>query len=278
MSNLNQFASFAHEVNELTEVEFVGFQEFIFKYAGVSLPSSKRALVAARVIDRVKALNLTSFSEYLTLLHTEKSFAEIQVAIDRLTTHETCFFREPAHYQRLREHIFPLHNDNDDFAIWSAACSTGEEAFSLGMECADYFGDTAWRVVGSDVSREVIQVAKQGLYPLERSEPIPRHFLDKYCLKGVRNRAGEFCIHPALQEHITFSTLNLHDPLSSMGTFDVIFLRKVLIYFSPKKREELLSRVIDVLRPNGFIFVGHTETLGTAGKSLRKIQQAVYQK
>ena len=278
MSELGQPQQYGCAIEALTQQEFAGFRQFIYLHAGVSLSQSKCKLVASRLFDRVRSQGFNNYRDYLAYLNAGHDNDEVQIAIDRLTTHETYFFREPKHFKCLREHVFPEKAANDELAIWSAACSSGEEAYSIAMECAENYQGNQWRILASDISQQVISAAKVGRYPIQATERIPQAYLAKYCRKGVRQYQGHFCVASELQRQIEFAVLNLNQQFNHDTEFDVIFLRKVLIYFSQEKRAELTERVIDALKPGGYLFVGHTEMLGSSVSALTRIQTAVYQK
>lgn len=278
MSQLEHVNTAGQILEEITQDEFRGFQLFIYKHVGIALPDSKKALVAARVSDRVRKRGFVDFASYLRLLNSGSDQTEVETAIDRLTTHETYFFREPQHFEFFREHVLPAATDRREFSVWSAACSTGEEVYSIAMECAALLGDNDWRVLGSDISNEVLKVARQGCYAMTKCSTIPQPFLAAYCQRGVRQHNGYFRVSADLKEHTVFEYVNLNQPLASHATFDVIFLRNVLIYFSKDKRDELVENVLSVLKPGGYLFVGHTELLGPSGKGIKRIDSSIYQK
>ena len=260
----------------LSRNEFEQFQRFIFDRAGVSLPDSKQALVAARLAERLRALGFASYRQYLDYLLGGEDPAEVDVAVDRLTTHETSFFREEGHFEFLREQILARHERFLPFDAWSAACSSGEEVYSIAMECAGTLGDGPWTVLGSDVSEPIIRVAEKGLYPVARADRIPRPFLERYCLKGVRERAGTFLMSRYLRERSQFRVMNLVGEMPDLGKFDVIFLRNVLIYFQMEQKRLIVRRMMERLKPGGYLIVGHAESLSTMNLPLQQIQPSVY--
>jgi chemotaxis protein methyltransferase CheR len=150
------------------------------------------------------------------------------------------------------------------FRIWSAASSSGEEAYSLAMVIADQLGMNpypGWSVMGSDVSQKVLDQATSGHYPMQRIDGIPERYLKNYCLKGVGVQEGTLLIDQPLRNRVEFRRINLNDTLPDIGKFDVIFLRNMLIYFQNETKIEIVKRLLDVLQPGGWLIVGHSESI-----------------
>jgi len=165
------------------------------------------------------------------------------------------------------------------FRAWSAACSTGEEVYSIAMVAAEKLGETPWEAFGSDVSTRVLEVARAGQYPLERAQYIPEGYLHKYCLKGVRSQAGTLLINKQLRLRTHFGHINLNTPLpEGTGQFDVLFLRNVLIYFDVSTRQDIVRRLLRRLNPGGHFFVSHTETITGIANQLELVAPSIYRK
>src|SRR5690606_30081485 len=154
------------------------------------------------------------------------------IMIDLLTTNETYFFREPPHFEFLVQQALPKLADRRPVKVWSAACSTGEEPYTLAMVLTEYLSEGGWNMLATDINSTVLEVAQGGLYDASAAEKIPQHYLDRYCLKGVRSKAGLMMIDPRLRKPIKFQQFNLHTEFSHFGSFDIIFLRNVMIYFN----------------------------------------------
>lgn len=262
----------------LTEQEFLQFQSMIYRIAGINLSNAKMPLVSGRLARRVQHYKLASYAEYFQLLSSGKITTELQTAIDLLTTNETYFFREPKHFDFLRDTILPPLRGTRPVRIWSGASSSGEEIYTIAMVMAEVLGDQSWEVVGSDISRRVLEQAQNGHYPMERAEDIPQEYLRKYCLKGIGDEAGTFLIDKSLRARTKFMHINLNATLPQMGVFDVIFLRNVMIYFDLKTKQQVVARVLPMLRSGGYFIVSHSESLNGISDSVKLISPSLYRK
>lgn len=263
----------------ITDQEFALFQRLIYKIAGISLADSKKVLVSGRLQRRLRHYELDSFSQYHRLVTSSQNAGELQTMVDLLTTNETYFFREPRHFDFLRDRILAKRPRQTTFRVWSAASSSGEEAYTIAMVLAEHLPNTPWEIIGSDISTQVLAKAAAGHYPLERHEGIPPAFLAKYCLKGVRAQAGTFLITPALRSRVSFHQVNLTQNIpESLGEFDVIFLRNVMIYFDNDTKSKVIANLHPRLKSGGHFIVGHSETLNRLTDSLTLVQPTIYRK
>lgn len=264
-------------MSEITDAEFAQFQRFIHEAAGITLASTKKPMVHGRLRKRLHARQITSFSEYLRLLRHGTCPEELQIAVDLLTTNETYFFREPKHFDRLREAALASRRDTS-FRVWSAASSSGEEAYSVAMVLEDSLPGHAWEVIGSDISARVIAQARAGHYRTARLENMPPGFLRRFCLKGTGPHEGTLLIARQLRERVHFREANLIRPLPSLGSFDVVFLRNVLIYFDQQTRRAVVARVLATIKPGGLLFVGHSESLSELTDEVQMIAPSIFRK
>ncbi|MDI1276171.1 protein-glutamate O-methyltransferase CheR [Methylobacter sp.] len=262
----------------LQDKEFALFRELIYSIAGISMSPAKKPLVTSRLAKRLKHYELASYGEYFQLITATDGKAELQIAVDLLTTNETHFFREPKHFDFLRERILPDRKPGKPLRIWSAACSSGEEPYSIAMVLYDVLGNAPWEIVASDLSTRVLEKARGGLYPMERVPEIPRHYLSNYCLKGTGTQEGTLLIERKLRERVQFMQHNLTEAPPKLGEFDAIFLRNVMIYFDQDTKRQVVSRLLSLLRPGGHFLVGHSETLNGITDSMRLVQPSVYLK
>ena len=262
----------------LTDREFSQFQRFIYDAAGISMADGKQALVSGRLARRLAHHRLDNYSDYLRLLQSRADPAELQVAIDLLTTNETYFFREPKHFQLLRDLALQARDKGRVLRAWSAASSSGEEAYSIAMVLADVLGDAAWEVLGTYISSRVLQRARNGHYPLERASQMPHDYLKRFCLKGQGSEEGTMLIERALRQRVQFQQVNLNQTLPRLGQFDVIFLRNVMIYFNLDTKRQVVSRLLALLRPGGHFLIGHSETLNDINGTLSVVAPSVYRK
>jgi chemotaxis protein methyltransferase CheR len=260
----------------LTDAEFAIFQKLIHDWAGIHMPDTKKALVSSRLMKRLRHYGLNNYTDYLRIVRGDDNRGERQIMINLLTTNETYFFREIRHFDWLRERA-RAHDRSESFRVWSAACSSGQEVYSIAMTLADVFGDTGWQVMGTDISEQMLAQALRATYPIEMAEEIPQQLLHKYCLKGTGGEQGKFCIAPPLLKNIRFQQLNLleHIP-GSFGYFDVIFLRNVMIYFDRETRKKVSEALAQSLKPGGFLVLGHAESLHGISDKLKAVQPTIY--
>lgn len=257
----------------MSELEFREFQQMIFSVAGIHMPGSKKTMVAGRLSKRVKALQFNSFGAYWQ--HLRRDVAEKQTAVDLLTTNETYFFREPRHFDFLRDVILPGHSRRP-FRLWSAACSSGEEAYSAAMVLTDTLGKTGWEILASDISTRILDRARSGRYPMTRIDKIPQECLKRYCLRGIGEAEGSLMVDPELRAKVAFRQVNLNCRLPDVGLFDVIFLRNVMIYFNVETKQQVIARLRSCLRPGGYLIIGHSETLNGFQSGLEVVMPSVY--
>ncbi len=262
----------------ISDQEFFQFQRFIYDAAGISLSPAKKALVSGRLAKRLQHHCLGSYGEYFRMLASGQAGAEVQTAVDLLTTNETYFFREPKHFDLLREQASAARKRAQAFRAWSAACSSGEEAYSIAMVLADCLEDGPWEVIGSDISARVLQRARAGHYSMERTQHIPQAYLQRFCLKGFGAQEGTLLLERSLRVRAQFMQVNLNAPLPRLGTFDVIFLRNVLIYFSVETKRQVVGRVLSLLKPGGHFYIGHSESLNGITDAVQSLAPSIYRK
>jgi chemotaxis protein methyltransferase CheR len=261
----------------ITDAEFAQFQKLIFQIAGISLSDAKKVLLVGRLTKRLKTLGFSSFGQYYRHVIDEQGKAERQIMVDLLTTNETYFFREPKHFDFLRDLALSARR-NGPFRVWSAASSTGEEAYTIAMVLAEALGNSPWEIVGTDISTQVLEKARSGHYSLERADGIPPHLLKKYCLKGLNEYAGTLLITKELRERAQFMQSNLLDPRKGMGQFDVILLRNVMIYFDNDTKRKVIANLLPYLKPDGHFIVGHSESLNGLTNDLTQLRPTIYRR
>ena len=264
----------------LSDAEFELFRKLIYDAAGISMSPAKKALISGRLSKRVRDLGYNTFREYFNWIDTGKNdpaaLRERQNAIDHLTTNETYFFREPRHFDFLQNTLIPAWNGRL-VRIWSAASSSGEEAYTLAMVMGRYHRGE-WEIVGTDISTRVVEAAARAQYPLSRAKNIPEAYLKSYCLKGVGQHEGSFRIDGKLRRRVSFRPANLQEDLSAVGMFDLVLLRNVLIYFDVDIKRRVLGNVLRQLKPGGCLMVGHAESLHGVTSDVTVVQPAVYRK
>jgi chemotaxis protein methyltransferase CheR len=268
----------ANDHPDISTAEFAQFQKLIYKIAGISLADTKKVLLVGRLGRRLKQFNFSTFGEYYRFVASGDAEDELQTMVDLLTTNETYFFREEAHFDYLTKTILAQHPPGTAFNVWSAASSTGEEIYTISFVLADTLGlDAPWTVTGSDISTRVLATAQRGLYWLDRTRGLPQSYLRKYCLKGVRTQEGGFMIAPEIKRHTKFLQVNLNKTLPVLGKFHVIFLRNVMIYFDAETKRQVVARLVEQLLPSGYFIVGHSESLNGLTDKLRPLKPTIYQ-
>lgn len=262
----------------ITDQEFALFQRLIYRLAGISLSDAKRILLVGRLGRRLTYHQFDTYLQYYRLVTSGAHPEEVQQMIDLLTTNETYFFREPQHFDFLRDVVLQERRGPGTFRIWSGASSSGEEAYSMAMVLAEHRAEGPWEVFGSDISMTVLARAQAGIYSDERISGIPQACLRKYCLKGVRSQEGKLLIDNRLKQRVRFAQVNLTLPISGVGDFDVIFLRNVMIYFDAETKRKVIDNMLPSLKPGGYFIVGHSESLNGISSSLQIVKPTIYRK
>lgn len=262
-------------VFQITDKEFKDFQSFIFEHAGISMGDSKKQLVLNRLSKRLRHYGINKFRDYFELVHKKDFIEEKQLLIDLLTTNETYFFREPKHFEFLDKDILSSFRGGR-FRCWSAACSNGAEPYSLAMVLESVLGPGRWEMLATDISARILGVAKDATYGLHEAEKIPKDYLIKYCLKGVRSQQGVMMVDKSLSRNITFRRMNLNGQIPDVGKFDLIMLRNIMIYFDIETKIKLVENLINRMQPGGYLIVGHSESLNGVTNRLRLVKPSVY--
>ena len=241
------------------------------------MSDAKKMLVSGRLAKRVQVHGCDSYGEYFQVIKDKKS-SELQVAIDLLTTNETYFFREPKHFEFLRNTILPQLPVNRPIRIWSGASSSGEEPYTIAMVLDDALNGLSWEVFGSDISMRVLERAQSGHYVMERGRDIPKNYLSRYCLKGTGANDGTFLVSREVRCKVKFAQVNLNQPLPDLGLFDVIFLRNVMIYFNTETKRQVVQRLLTSLRSGGYFIISHSESLNGINETLQMVKPSIYRK
>lgn len=245
--------------------DFQRLQKMIFDYAGISLNDSKRSMAYSRLTKRLRQHGLASFGEYLDVVAASSAETSERIAfINALTTNLTAFFREAHHFPLLTEHLLKMHEAQPDkiLSVWSAACSTGEEPYSIAMAIVEAFGtdDPPVRIIASDLDTEALSAARQGVYAMERVASLTQVQLKRFFLKGAGAHRGFARIRPQLQRLVEFQQVNLNEsdwPVKA--PLAAIFCRNVMIYFNKQTQADILRRFAPLLAPDGLLFAGHSE-------------------
>ena len=251
----------------LTTKEFRLFQSLVHREAGIFLSDQKRALLFGRLTPRLRALALPSFGAYYDLVSADRT--ALAQMIDSVCTNETSFFREPKQFAFLEANVLPAWRAAAErgerrkaVRAWSAACSTGEEPYTMAMVLAASLPDWSIEILASDLSTKALHAAAAGVWPIERAQQIPAHHRRAFMLRGTGAQEGKMAARPELSSLIRFAQINLnHDAYPVAGRFDLIFCRNVLIYFDAPSKRRIINRLLDRLEPSGYFFLGHSESL-----------------
>ncbi len=257
---------------------FKAFQEIAYDAAGIFLRPGKAALVQARLARRLRELGLPSEREYLARLRADPG-DELVLFLDAISTNFTKFFREPDHFDTLREHLAAARASGQRrVRIWCAGCSSGEEPYTVAMVLDPVLEGCDWRVLATDLSTRVLARAAEGVYAEEEVEPVPAALRARYLVRAPDEAdRPRFAVSPRLRERIVFRRLNLAErPYPMSGPLDAVLCRNVMIYFDRPMREGLVAEIERLLRPGAPLFVGHSETLNGLKTRLRTERPSVY--
>lgn len=278
---MTNFGEAVDEVRPLTAREFDQIRTLAYEKFGLSLREGKETLVSARLGKKIRELNFNSFQQYYQHVVKDATGEALVSLIDALTTNHTSFFREPIHFEFLRESILPQLRDRERIAIWSAACSTGEEPYSIAACLQESWGEAGLsklRILASDISSRSLKKAQQAVYPAERFEGIPVQQLRSFLLRGNGESKGLYRVKPRVRAAVEFARVNLMESLSRLGPFSVIFCRNVMIYFDKPTQEGLVNRLAGCLEPGGYLLTGHSESLNGIKHPLQYVRAAIYRK
>ena len=264
----------------LQDDTFRRITELMHGAIGLSFAESKKPLISSRLAPRMQRLGMDDYEDYLALIASPDDEGEFQMAVDLLTTNETYFFREPAHYTLLEAEL--ARDKPRSLAVWSAASSFGDEAYSTAMLLADTAQHgrigSDWSVLGTDISDRVLRSATQAVYPEDRLRNVSPERLRRHCLRGEGESEGMVQIHPRLRERVRFGQLNLCQPIEGLGPFDVVFLRNVLIYFDAETKRQVVDSVLTQLRPGGLFFIGTAEGRVACNTPLQALAPGAFRK
>jgi chemotaxis protein methyltransferase CheR len=261
---------------------FEKFRQVVYDRSGISLGPSKEALVASRVAKRMRTLGLQEYGDYLDFVLRDRAGDEMVHLVDAISTNVTSFFREPDHFTFLSAAVKEwLGTGQRRFRIWSAAASTGEEPYTLAMTLCETIQEPGVdvKILGTDISTKVLQTCKAGVYSIAKLKGVPAELRQKYFERCHEGDEECYAVKGRLAGMVTFSRLNLSTPPFPMrGPFDLVFCRNVMIYFDNEIRRRLLREVCRLLRPGGYLMVGHAESLTGMLTDLKVVRPSVYVK
>lgn len=259
----------------MTQADFDFIQSLAYEETGIVLPERKKHMVYSRLSRRLRQLGLKSFAQYCHRVKSEPS--ELMNFVNALTTNLTAFFREEHHFDYLEKQVAPLWRRRRDkrLRVWSSACSTGEEPYSIAMTLADHFAGAEWdlKILATDLDTNVLNKASKGCYSEESITGLPQRYRDKY----IKTTESGIQMKQSIQKMIHFKQLNLLQHWPMTGQFDLIFCRNVLIYFDNETKAKIIARFRKLLAPDGLLFIGHSETLTNISDEFELIGQTMYQ-
>jgi chemotaxis protein methyltransferase CheR len=269
--------------------DFTLFRDFIYDQCGINLAPVKRTMLTGRLTKRMRSLSMTSFKRYFDYVtSSEGRRRELVHMIDVVTTNKTEFFRESGHFDYLQDQVLPMLSQGrpslfSKVHVWSAGCSSGEEPYTLAMVLDAFFskaGRGDFSVLATDISTRVLEQARKGIYPESCIERVPLGFKKAYLMRGRGSRAGFCRVVPEIRKKLDFRRLNLNEgrDFEMKRPMDVIFCRNVIIYFDQEIQSRLFDKFFNQLRPGGYLFIGHSETLHGISDRFSQVGVSVYRK
>ena len=264
---------------EPTDRDLSAIIRLVYQRSGITLHRGKRELVTARLQKRVRAGGFPSFAAYLAHVKADRSGQAMTTLLDAIATNHTHFFRESKHFDILVEHVDQLKARSRDAAVdgWSAACSTGEEPYTILMQLREA-GHESTRLLASDISTKALAKARAGVYPMARVADVPLPLLRRYFEKGLGEQEGLARVALSLRQQVDFRALNLLEIASLGRQFDFIFCRNVMIYFDKPIQQRVVTMLERHLKPGGCLFIAHSESLNGIVHGLEPLQPAVFRK
>jgi chemotaxis protein methyltransferase CheR len=260
-----------------------GIIELVYQRSRIRLNRSKEALIRGRLGKRMRALALSSLPEYWAWLRSPAGSEEAARAVDALTTNFTHFFREREHFEFMVDEALPslVGSGKKRFSVWSAACATGEEPYTIGFQLSERFPPAAgwdWRVLATDISNRVLEKARAGVYAEDRLNGVPKDWVRKYFQRGVGSCSGLVRVKTAVTARVEFRQMNLLEDQPNDPSFEIVFCRNVMIYFDRPTQERLAIRIARALVPRGYLFTGRAESLNGLAVPLRCVKPSIYQR
>ena len=265
----------------LTSRELQAIVRLVYEKSGITLSDAKHGLVSARLQKRLRHGGFSSYASYLAHVERDASGQELTELLDAIATNHTSFYREPQHFEFLRTQVLAAAaTQRRAPSIWSAACSRGDEPYTIAMTLRDHLPESLLgeaRVLASDLSTKALRVAAAGVYPLDHVAGLPPDTLRRHFERGIGAQEGLARVATAVRAHVQFRRLNLLEITSLGQQFDVIFCRNVMIYFDQATQQRVVSMLERHLAPSGYLFIAHSESLNGIHHRLRWVAPAIYQ-
>jgi chemotaxis protein methyltransferase CheR len=270
----------------LSDSEFNKLSKFIYDNYGIKLPLAKKTMLQSRLLKRLRSLKMNTFGEYINyLFSTEGMQNEVLFMIDEVSTNKTDFFRENAHFEFMTNELLPhfMKSNINNLNVWSSASSSGEEVYTLAMVLSEFkekYPLLNFNILGTDISKTMLSKAITAIYSENTIVHIPMHLKKKYFLRSKDINAKTVRVVQSLREKTSFQLLNLMNKNydTKIPSFDIIFCRNVLIYFDRETQEKVLNKLIDKLKPNGFLFLGHSESVTNMKLNVKQVKPTIFMK
>lgn len=269
---------------KLSDKEFDTLSQFIYKRYGIKMPPAKRVMLQSRLQKRLRALKTYSFDEYIKFVFSKQGEEEIIHMMDVVSTNKTDFFREPAHFEFLKQNVLPkfVENNTRNLKLWSAGCSSGQEVYTLGIVISDFFEAHPgfdFSILGTDISTKVLKLAHSAIYAEDMVSMIPLETKKKYLLKSKDKTKKQIRINNKLRQKAHYQRLNFMDSTYNIHEqFDIIFCRNVLIYFDRETQENVINKLCRHLKPGGYFFLGHSESITNIDVPLNQVKPTIFTK
>ncbi|MDH5298424.1 MAG: protein-glutamate O-methyltransferase CheR [Desulfobulbaceae bacterium] len=271
---------------KLTDAQFEKFSALIYAKCGIHLKAEKMELLNARLGKRLRATGIDSFKAYYDFVTNDSTGVELVQLIDSVSTNFTSFFRESAHFDFMTSTVLPAYfaegrGRGQPLTLWSAACSSGEEPYTLAMVMEEFVAGhpgMQYRIKATDISTKVLSQAHGGVYPEDRVSKVPPPFLKRYFQKGIGKSAGQVRVKEELRRKVLFERFNLMDDLPCQESLDIIFCRNVMIYFNASTQQTLVDKFFRCLAPGGHLFIGHSESLTSIKHNFKQVASTAYRK
>lgn len=271
--------------DRISKRNFDRLARFIYDYSGIKMPPTKLTMLEGRLRRRLRATNHSTFDDYCDFLFNDGGLEQEAIyLIDVVTTNKTDFFREARHFDFMQAVALPalVNSGIRTIRTWSSACSTGAEPYTMAMVLAEFTEarhDLKYSILATDLSTDVLQTARRGIYPQDLVQPVPHDLQRKYVMTAKQSGRGEVRISPKLRSKVGFARLNLMDEKYPVGdVMQIIFCRNVLIYFDKPTQQGVLSRLCDCLAKGGYMFIGHSESITGFDLPLKQVSNTVFQK
>jgi chemotaxis protein methyltransferase CheR len=267
---------------QMDDSEFEDFRKLIHESIGISLSLQKKQLLMTRLYRRMYQLGINSYGEYWAHVLNDETGSEMVLLLNAVSTNKTDFFRESDHFTFLKNEVYPQLQKQQTIRIWSCACSSGEEAYTIAMTLLDAFGGVLGgrdaKILATDISTRMLDQAELGRYPVNQLPLIPEVMRNRYCQILPETNGEMFQVSSQLKALIRFRRLNLIQEYPLRTQFDFIMCRNVMIYFDRDDQEKLIERLSGYIKPGGYLFVGHSESLIGLQNSLKYVQSSIYQR